>query len=458
MPPCDVEVAIIGAGIAGIAAAYYLSTEHGISDLVLIDPLPPQSFASAQSGENYRDWWPHPVMAAFADHSIDLMQAIAEKSRNRIHMTRRGYALCTRRGDIGDLLEGLERAYALNDRGGIRLIDGAPSSPDYSTNAAEEPWQSVPIGVDVITGPSVIWQWFPHLSPELRAVLHIRRAGDISAQQMGQLMLEAVKEGGGRLLTGRVVAIDPSSTFGLHIKQESSKSILRARTVINAAGPFLNEVAAMLGTSLPIKNVFHQKVAFEDTAGIVPRNAPFSIDLDEKQLDWTDEERAALVEDPANDWLTRTFPGGTHCRPDGGPAGTWIKLGWAYNQTPSEPQWEPQTDDSFPEVVLRGAAALIPGLKTYYGHLPGRIAHYGGYYTMTEENWPLIGPMGVEGAFVVGALSGFGTMAACAAGSLCATWVAAGVLPSYATQLSLSRYEDASLMAELAALGDVGLL
>ena len=381
MLACNVEVAIVGAGIAGIATAYYLATEHGISDIVLIDPLPPQSLTSAQSGENYRDWWPHPVMAAFADHSIDLMQAIAEISRNRIHMTRRGYALCTRRGDIDDLLEGLERAYAQSDRGSVRLMDEARGNTAYEANAPEESWQSAASGVDVITDRSIIGQHCPHLLPGLRAILHIRRAGDISAQQMGQLMLEGIKERGGRLLKGRVVAIEPGPKFDLRIEQEVATMTLRARMVINAAGPFLNEVAAMLGVCLPIKNVFHQKIAFEDTAGIVPRHAPFTIDLDEKRLDWTDEERAALAEDPANDWLTRTFPGGTHCRPDGGPTGTWIKLGWAYNRRPSEPQWEPQTDDSFPEVVLRGAAALIPGLKTYYGRLPSHMAHYGGYYT-----------------------------------------------------------------------------
>ena len=51
---------------------------------------------------------------------------------------------------------------------------------------------------------------------------------------------------------------------------------------------------------------------------------------------------------------------------------------------------------------------------------PDALRHYGGYYTMTDENWPLIGPMGTDGAYIVGALSGFGSMSACAAGqSMC---------------------------------------
>ena len=68
---------------------------------------------------------------------------------------------------------------------------------------------------------------------------------------------------------------------------------------------------------------------------------------------------------------------------------------------------------------------------------------------MTDENWPLIGPMGPEGAFMNCALSGFGTMAACAGGELCAAWTAGASLPGYARELSLRRYEDADLMARL---------
>lgn len=57
----------------------------------------------------------------------------------------------------------------------------------------------------------------------------------------------------------------------------------------------------------------------------------------------------------------------------------------------------------------------------------------GGYYTKTAENVPLIGPApgpagqgGVAGAYVCGAVSGYGIMAAHAAGELLAAHVSAG--------------------------------
>jgi glycine/D-amino acid oxidase-like deaminating enzyme len=108
-------------------------------------------------------------------------------------------------------------------------------------------------------------------------------------------------------------------------------------------------------------------------------------------------------------------------------------------------------DDNFPDIVLRGATRLNPALKAYYGQLPHNMHHYGGWYTMTEENWPLIGAMGPPGAFMNCAMSGFGTMAACAAGELCAAIVADADLPAYAKGFSLDRYKDDDLMATLRA-------
>ncbi|MDH3793021.1 MAG: FAD-dependent oxidoreductase, partial [Rhodospirillales bacterium] len=92
-----VEVAIVGAGIAGIATAYYLSVKHKESSVFLIDWRAPMSYTSAQSGDNFRNWWPHPTMTAFTNDSIDLMRGLAIETDNLINMTDRGYVLATRR-------------------------------------------------------------------------------------------------------------------------------------------------------------------------------------------------------------------------------------------------------------------------------------------------------------------------------------------------------------------------
>ena len=60
--------------------------------------------------------------------------------------------------------------------------------------------------------------------------------------------------------------------------------------------------------------------------------------------------------------------------------------------------------------------------------------------------------------FVATAMSGFGSMAACAAGELAARWVTSEPLPDYAAALSLARYDNTKLMAELARQKSRGVL
>jgi glycine/D-amino acid oxidase-like deaminating enzyme len=387
------------------------------------------TFTSAQSGDNYRNWWPSRTMTDFTNDSIDELDRLAIESDNVFNMTRGGYCLATRQSNIEELLASI------------------PGDIDVNVLAASEK----------------IRDTFPALSPDIQNVIHIRRGGDISGQQLGQYLLRKFSAAGGKRMLGDVIQIDKKNTYQLTVVSDGESKTIKADIIVNAAGPFVNRIAGMLGQELPVKNILQQKIAFEDHLGAIPRDMPFSIDLDAKQLNWSDEERSMLAEDPELSWLAKTLPGGTHCRPDGGPHGKWVKLGWAYNEQIAE---EPQedlandraTDPSFPEIVIRGAAEFLPTLQSYITSPPPRFSHYGGYYTMTDENWPIIGPLDGHGAFVIGALSGFGSMAACAAGKLCAATICGDTLAPYADDLSLARYSNKTLMAELAAASSKGLL
>ena len=448
------NVVIIGAGIAGIAVAYFLKEFSPETSVILLDSAEPMALTSAQSGENYRNWWPHPVMTAFTDRSIDLMEGIAQQSGHTIGMSRRGYVLSTRRDDTDDLLNELHYGYSKLADNTIRFHD-KPGSSTY--RPPEKPdWQLAPSGVDVISDQTLIQNTFPSYSQDIKTLVHIRRAGAIDAHALGTFMLSQFKAQGGLHLNIDVSAVTIAD--GFQIQDSNTGLSVVAAQLVNAAGPFINEIAKMLGTLLPVTHTLQQKIAFDDKASAIPRDMPFSIDLDEQVIDWTEEEIELLSESPDHAWLTDEMPGAIHCRPEGGDNGSWLKLGWAFNNTASEPAREPLLMDSFPEIVLRGAARLNPSLKHYYGKLPRSLHHYGGYYTLTDENWPLIGPMQTEGAFVVGALSGFGTMAACAAGELCARQVLESDLPDYSSELSLQRYTDQALIGEIAALSQRGIL
>ena len=439
---------VIGAGIAGIATAHYLSRRPEIGTVTIVDRGPPMAFTTARSGENYRNWWPHPVMTAFTDLSISLMEEIVRSSGNDIGMTRRGYALATRRNDVGDLVDALHEGYAEAAGDAVRFhttSDGGRYVPPISAD-----WRSAPDGVDVLMHRDLIARTFGSFDREISTVLHVRRAGGIDTTRLGQWMLEAAVATGAERLTGTVEAVFPErGGFAADVVCADGTCRVVADLVFNATGPFVGEIGGMIGYDLPVYNVRQQKIAFEDRNRVIPRHMPFSIDLDGQEIDWGEHGRALLLEDEASSWLAGPMPGGIHCKPDGAERGAWVKLGWAYATETVDPLWEPELDDRFPEVVLHGAARLNPGLKVYYERLPRWMSHYGGYYTMTKENWPLIGPAGPDGSFVVGALSGYGTMVACAAGYLAAALATGAKLPDYAGILGPARYDDSDFVAGL---------
>src|SRR5262245_2380945 len=91
------KIVICGAGIAGISAAYFLTVEHGLDNVVVVEQGHPLSVTSDKSTEAYRNWWPGPdrAMTAFMNRSIDLMEGLAGATSNRINLNRRGYLFAT---------------------------------------------------------------------------------------------------------------------------------------------------------------------------------------------------------------------------------------------------------------------------------------------------------------------------------------------------------------------------
>jgi glycine/D-amino acid oxidase-like deaminating enzyme len=226
---------------------------------------------------------------------------------------------------------------------------------------------------------------------------------------------------------------------------------------VNAAGPFVGEVGRLCGVELPVFCERHAKLAFRDTLGVVPRPAPLLIWADPQTLVWNDDERELLAEVEETRALLGRMPPGAHARPEGGHGSNIVLMLWAYDAHPVPPDWPPEFDPAFPEVVLRGLTPMVPGLHAYLGNTPRPMLD-GGYYTKTAENRLLAGPLPLVGSYVLGAFSGYGLMAACGAAELLAAYLCGDPLPGYAPAFALSRYDDPAYQARLAAWGDSGQL
>jgi glycine/D-amino acid oxidase-like deaminating enzyme len=452
------EVLICGAGIAGVAAAYHLAVRRGVKDVVLVDERPPLSLTSDKSAESYRNWWPGPgdAMVALMNRSIDLLEDLARESGNVFRMNRRGYLFATAEPDrVKQFLGAAGEAAALG-AGPVRVHAG--SADGYRPPPAGG-FEDQPTGTDVLTDPTLVHKHFPYLAADTVAVLHARRCGWFSGQQLGMYLLERARERGVRLVEGRLAKVDTTGGRVRAVELVAREGTLTISTprFVNAAGPFLADVGRRLGVEIPVYCERHAKIAFNDVLGVVPRGAPMLIWTDPVRLTWSEEERAELDASEAHRHLLAERPAGVHGRPEG-PADSPVMLAiWTYDVKPVPPAFPVAFDPEYPEIVLRGMSRMIPGLAAYLSPLP-RCFVDGGYYTKTRENRFLAGPLPVEGAYVIGALSGYGMMASNGAADLLADHISERPLPSYAPAFRLDRYGDPAYQALLEQWGDSGQL
>ncbi|MBI3359642.1 MAG: FAD-binding oxidoreductase [Chloroflexi bacterium] len=454
------DVVICGAGIAGIAAAYHLTVTYGVKDVVLVTEHPPLTLTSDKSTECYRNWWPGPgdAMVRLMNHSIDLLEGWARESGNRFQMNRRGYAFVTADpGRVADFQHAAEEAASLG-AGPVRYHAGRPNDPPYQPIEPHD-FEHQPTGSDLLLDSALILKHFPYLTENVVAMVHPRRCGWFSGQQLGMYLLEKARAAGARLLPGKVERVDVAGgrVEAVRVSAEGGPEKISTRNFVNAAGPFLGHVGKLLDVDIPVFSEFHGKIAFNDYLGVVRRDAPLIIWTDPQRLPWSDEEREALAESDETRFMLDEFPSGVHLRPEGGPGSSVLLILWTYDMAPREPVFPTRLDPYYPEILLRGMSTMIPGFAQYFGKAP-KSYYDGGYYTKTRENRPLGGPLPVEGAFVCGAVSGYGLMASPAVGELVAAHVTGSRLPSYAPAFSLARYDDPEYQGLLENWGASGQL
>jgi glycine/D-amino acid oxidase-like deaminating enzyme len=451
------EVVICGAGIAGVAAAYHLAVRHGVRDVIVVDERAPLSLTSDKSAECYRNWWPGPgdAMVAAMNRSIDLLEDLARESGNVFRMNRRGYLFATADPSrVPQFLQAADTAAALG-AGPVRQHTRGAS--DYRPSPADG-FEAQPIGTDVITDRALIRRHFGWLADDTIALLHARRCGWFSGQQLGMYLLERARDKGVRRLEGRIERVETAGgrVSAVRVGEPGGSRVVSTPRLVVAAGPLLRAVGRLVGVELPVFCERHAKVAFDDVLGAMPREAPLTIWTDPVQLPWSDDERVELA-GSEHRRLLEPFPAGVHGRPEGGGGSRSVLLIWTYDVEPVEPIFPVPFDPAYPEIALRGMSRMVPAMTAYLSRLPRSFVD-GGYYTKTRENRFLAGPLPIEGAYVIGALSGYGLMASNAAADLLAAHLTGAALPAYAPAFMPSRYDDPAYASLLETWGDSGQL
>jgi glycine/D-amino acid oxidase-like deaminating enzyme len=391
------DVVIAGAGMAGVAAAYELAVRAGVARVVLVDPREPLSLTSNKGTEAYRHHWPGPddTMVRFMNRSIDLLDELDRET---------------------------DRAFELNHRGYVFLTADL-------TEAERLRHQQGPTTTFVDDGPTIRAR-FPFVTDRVRAMLHVQRAGYMNAAKLGTCLLERGRAHGVVLMRDEVteLVIRNQRFVGVHL---ASGSRVDAGAFVLAVGPLLPEWTRRLGLDVPIVNELHGKITFDDDTGVIPRDAPLMI--------WNDGIDLGAF---------GRFPAGVHLRPRG--ARTVLGI-WTYDARVAPATFPPAFASNYFDIVIRGLATMIPGLSVYYDRGSAAIVD-GGYYCKTPDNRPLIGPTGVDGAYLLGGLSGFGIMASQAAAALLASHLLEIPRPDYAAAFHPARFEDPAYRSRLATI------
>jgi len=403
------DIVVIGAGIAGVSAAYQLTVVHGVDDVIIVDPRPPLTLTSDKSTECYRNWWPNKPMVDLMNRSIDIFEALAG-----------------------------ETEFGLNKKGYLFVT----ASHEKFEEMGGQVCQIADLGADARRlGADDLRAEYPFITNDAVGGVKVERAGWFRAQDLGRWMLDRARRAGGSLVRATVTAIEGRTVV------LSDGTTITTPNIVIAAGPLSHQVAAMAGVELPLFSELHLKVAFKDHLGVIPREAPMTIWSDTQRLDWSPEERTELLA-LGRDELLGEMPVYCHFRPEGGTDSPYVLALWEYHGAVLEPTWPLPEDPLYPEVVIRGLTTMVPGLEAYVNRLPESSVD-GGYYTKTAENRPLIGPSGVDGVHLLAGLSGFGVMVSAGAADLLARHVVGADLPDYARPFLLERYDDPGYLADL---------
>lgn len=455
----NADVVICGAGIAGVSTAYQLAVRHGIKNVVIVDPLPPLTMTSDKSTECYRNWWPGPgdAMIRLMNRSIDIMEELHREAPGRLPMHRHGYLFATADPNSVETMVANAEEISRLGAGPLRVYRNASDDFQYIPVTEHDP-AHMPDGADLFLDPSLIRRYFPFLTERTVALLHARRCGWFAAQQFGMYMLEQAMDQGVRRIQGNVEAVEvvENKIKSVRVRVDNELQTIQTQKFVIAAGPLQREVGRMIGVEIPVECELHLKVVFNDPKHVFPRNMGLLIWTDPVKLPWSEEEREALAESHEMGWLLKELPAGLHGRPEG--ESDMFLLQWAYHRLePVESRFPVPLDSQLPEVALRGMATVLPNLAAYFNRIPKPFVD-GGYYARTLENRPLIGPLPVEGAHIIGGLGGFGMMVSCGASDLLAKHIVGVELPAYAPAFMWSRYEDPSYQELLRQWGSPGQL
>ncbi|MCX6026641.1 MAG: FAD-dependent oxidoreductase [Chloroflexi bacterium] len=354
---------VIGGGIMGVSVAYHLA-KLGWKDVVLVEKGEIASGESGWAAGLVTQFHTSPTLMQIRKYSIDLFSEFG----------------------------------MVKHVGSLRVASSQPQFKELLRNVS----QARAIGLEVeVTSPDETVKRFPALSKEsLYGAIFLPRDGHLDPYLTTTDLARRARELGVTVYTNTRVTGIELGPKGEVARVLTNKGALRTEVVVNAAGMWGPQVAAMAGLHIPTTPVDHQHITLKAVPGKeFPHDTPCVRDPD--NLVYLREEAGGLVVggyelNPSPRWI------------DGPP--------WDHGGATLPPDF-----DRF-EPLLEGVIRRIPVLEK--AEIKGLTCHPGAY---TPDSRPMLGPMpGVRGYWCANGLSLQGYGGAGGMGKVLAEWIIEG--------------------------------
>ncbi len=357
------RVVVIGGGITGCSVAYHLALA-GWTDVLLVEKAQLTAGSTCQAAGLVTAFNPSSTMMAFRRYSIELYRTLG----------------------------------AFETVGSLRLASSREQLLELERTASRA--RGIGLDVDVI-GADEARRLMPAISPDsLYGAVHLAADGHLDPHGATHAIADAARALGVRVRTGvRVTGFELSARRAITAVLTDAGPIA-TEMVVNAAGIWAPQVAAMVGAFIPSTPVDHQHIALKAVPGSeLPREMPCFRDPD--NLVYGKSEHGGMVFggyelDPRSRWE------------DGVP--------WEHAAQSLPPDWERFAP------LMAGAIRRFPFLAD--AEAIRLVCHPD---AMTPDANPLLGPLpGVRGFWVAAGLSLNGFGGGGGIGRALAGWITAG--------------------------------
>lgn len=380
MLPKTAEVVIIGGGVMGASAAWHLA-KRGCTAVVLLEKGPLLGMeATGKCAGGIRYQFSTEINVRLSLLSLPMLQRFHDELGQEIDLRWPGYLFLL---DNAADLATFRRNVAMQNRLGV-------PSEILST---EDALAKAPLlhGDDIV---GAAW----HAGDGLADPNGVVQGYAAGARRLGAKTLTGVAATGIRIEAGRVAAV------------ETSEGVISTREVVNAAGPWAGEVAALAGVDLPIAPLRRQ-IAVTTPLPSLPADFPFVIDFSRSL--YFHREGAGILTGQSNPHET--------------------------------PGFDQSVNHAWTEQHLELATWRFPLLAQ-----AGLLREWAGLYEVTPDAHPVIDRLTDPAGFtIVAGYSGHGFMHGPGAGLLAAELILDGAAHSLDIhQLRFSRFEEGDLVRE----------